>query len=67
MIWSREKKVIIQTFMDNEVRKMLDVYKYNSYINARNSCIIAVLFDTGIRNFELCNLKKIDVRETTIL
>lgn len=67
MIWSREKKVIIQTFMDNEVRKMLDVYKYNSYINARNRCIIAVLFDTGIRNFELCNLKKIDVRETTIL
>ena len=53
--------------MDNEVRKMLDVYKYNSYINARNRCIIAVLFDTGIRNFELCNLKKIDVRETTIL
>lgn len=64
--WSREKKVIIQTFTDNEVRKMLDVYKYDSYINARNRCIIAVLFDTGIRNFELCNLKRIDVRETTI-
>lgn len=64
--WSREKKVIIQTFTDNEVRKMLDVYKYDNYINSRNRCIIAILFDTGIRNFELCNLKRIDVRETTI-
>lgn len=24
------------------------------------------MFDTGIRNLELCNLKRIDVRETTI-
>ena len=58
--------MIIQTFTDSEVRKMIDVYKYDSYINARNKCIIALLFDTGIRNLELCNLKRIDVRETTI-
>ena len=64
--WLREKKVIIDTFTDKEVRKMLDVYKFDSYINARNMCIMAVLFDTGIRNLELCNLSKLDVRESVI-
>lgn len=64
--WLKEKKVIIETFTDNEVRRMLDVYKFDSYINARNKCIIAVLFDTGIRNLELCNIKRADVRESTI-
>ena len=64
--WLREKKVIIDTFTDKEVRKMLDVYKFDSYINARNKCIMAVLFDTGIRNLELCNLSKLDVRESVI-
>ena len=64
--WLRERKVIIDTFTDKEVRKMLDVYKFDSYINARNKCIMAVLFDTGIRNLELCNLSKLDVRESVI-
>lgn len=64
--WLREKKVIIETFTDNEVRKMLDVYKFDNYINARNKCIMAVLFDTGIRNLELCNLSRLDVRESVI-
>ena len=64
--WLREKKVIIDTFTDKEVRKILDVYKLDSYINARNKCIMAVLFDTGIRNLELCNLSKLDVRESVI-
>ena len=64
--WLREKKVIINTFSDREVRRMLDVYKFDSYINARNKCIMAVLFDTGIRNLELCNIKRTDVRESVI-
>ncbi|WP_294396964.1 tyrosine-type recombinase/integrase [uncultured Clostridium sp.] len=64
--WLREKKIIIDTFTDKEVRKMLDVYKFDSYINARNKCIMAILFDTGIRNLELCNLSKLDVRESVI-
>lgn len=62
----KENKVIIKTFNDNEVRRLLEAFKMNSYINARNKCIIRLLFDTGIRNFELCNIKKIDVKEDFI-
>lgn len=45
---------------------MMDVYNYSSYIHARNKCIMAILIDTGIRNFELCQLKITDIRETVI-
>lgn len=46
--WLRENK----TFSD-EIRRMMDVYTYSTYIGARNKCIMAVLIDTGIRNFKL--------------
>lgn len=62
----REKTVLIETFTDSEVRKILDAYKMDTYINARNRCIISILLDTGIRNSELCNIKNIDVKETVI-
>lgn len=64
--WLREKKIIIKTFSDDEIRKMMDAYNYSSYIHARNKCIMAILIDTGIRNFELCQLKITDMRETVI-
>ena len=38
----------------------------DSYINARNKCIMSVLIDTGIRCSELCNIKTTDVKEITI-
>lgn len=64
--WLKENKSIISTFTDSEVKRMLDYWKFSSYLHARNRCIMAVLFDTGIRNFELCELKNLDVRETVI-
>lgn len=65
--WQKEKKTVIKTFADAEVKKMLDVYKMDKYVNARNKAIIAMLVDTGIRNLELCQLKLSDIKETTIL
>lgn len=64
--FAKEKKTIINTFTDAEVSKMLNVYKFDSYINARNKAILAILFDTGIRCSELCNLRTLDVKETVI-
>ena len=66
VIWLKEKRTVISTFTDIEVKKMLEHWKFSSYLHARNKCIMAVLFDTGIRNFELCQLKKLDVKETVI-
>lgn len=62
----KESKVIINTFTDNEVRKLLDAYKMDTYMNARNKCLISLLIDTGIINLELCEIKNIDIKDTTI-
>lgn len=64
--WVKEEKVLIKTFTDSEVTRMMDIYKGRDYMNLRNKCILAVLFDTGIRNLELCNLKNKDITERTI-
>lgn len=64
--WLRQKKVLIRTFNDAEVGKMIKVWNYKNFYNARNKAIIAMLFETGIRNNELCNLRLLDVRETLI-
>jgi integrase/recombinase XerD len=64
--WVKERKVVIKTFTDNEIKEMLNYYKGNDYLAIRNKCIIAMLVDTGIRNFELCTLKVNYLGETTI-
>ncbi|GEP65226.1 integrase [Clostridium beijerinckii] len=62
--WLREGKVIINSFDDDEVNRMMKVYTGSDYMNIRNKCILAILFDTGIRNLELCSIKNDDVKET---
>ena len=46
---------------------MARFFSGSRYLDIRNKLIMMILFDTGIRNFELCNLKLTDVRETYIL
>lgn len=65
--WQREPKVIINTFTDIEARKMLKQWDFKSFYHARNKAIIATLFETGIRNLELCFLNIMDVRDRVIL
>ena len=64
--WLREKKPLITTFTDSEMQKMIKVWDYKNFYHARNKAIIAMLFETGIRNNELCILNIMDVRDTVI-
>jgi integrase/recombinase XerD len=65
--WQREGKVIINTFNDKEILAMLDVYKFTTFLPARNKMILLFLLDTGARNNEVCTLLKEDVKERVIL
>ena len=65
--WQREGKVIIETFHDDEVRKLLEVFDYSTYLSARNKLILAIAFDTGARNTEICSILEEDIRENVIL
>lgn len=64
--WLREGKVLINTFTDDEVSRMMQVYKGSDYLVIRNKCIMAILFDCGIRNLELCSLTNKDVKDNYI-
>lgn len=45
---------------------MIKVYKGSRFLDVRNQLIMVMLFDTGMRNSELCNLRVADIRETYI-
>ncbi|WHY64708.1 tyrosine-type recombinase/integrase [Neobacillus sp. SuZ13] len=62
----REPKVIIKTFDDLEIKRMINVYNNTNYLEMRNKLIIMFLVDLGIRNLELCSLTHLDVMETVI-
>ena len=63
----REDKRIITTFNDEEVRRILQYAPEATYSNIRDKCIIAFLFDTGIRVSELCGIRNDDIRVDSIL
>ncbi|HEY4549326.1 MAG TPA: tyrosine-type recombinase/integrase [Bacillus sp. (in: firmicutes)] len=62
----KEPKVIIKTFDDNGINRMIDVYKPNTYLGIRNKLIIMCFVDLGIRNLELCSLTHLNILDTTI-
>ena len=65
--WQREGKVIIQTFTDEEVGRMMNVYSGSNYLSIRNKLILAIAFDTGARNTEICSIREQDIRDNVIL
>lgn len=63
----KEPKVLIQTFSDDEVRSLLSAFDYSTYLSARNKMILAIAFDTGARNTEICQIKREDIHDNVIL
>ena len=64
--WAKETMPLIRTFNDSEVKRMLAVYSEKSYMEIRNKTILYMLFDTGIRNYELCCLSLDTVTDNSI-
>jgi integrase/recombinase XerD len=65
--WQREGKVLIETFTDEEVHTLLNAFNFSSYLQARNKLILAIAFDTGARNTEICTILNSDIRDNVIL
>ncbi|MDO4292114.1 MAG: tyrosine-type recombinase/integrase [Eubacteriales bacterium] len=62
----KEPIVMIETFTDDEVKKMLGAFSGSRFLDIRNQLILIMLFDTGIRNSEACDLKMDDLRVGSI-
>ena len=65
--WQKQGKVIINTFTDDEVRSLLEVFDFSTFLSARNKLILAIAFDTGARNTEMCDILETDIRDNVIL
>lgn len=64
--FQKEPEVLITTFTDKEVEAMVNYYKGRHFLDIRNKLIMVILFDTGMRCSELCDLKVTDIRANVI-
>lgn len=62
-----QPKIIIETFNEEEIKKLLKYYTGNDFLSIRNKTIIALLFDTGMRCNEMILMKQEDIAENYIL
>lgn len=63
----KEEKTVIVTFNDDEVARIINDVKEETYSNVRDKLILIFLFDTGIRVSELCSIKINDIASRHIL
>ncbi|UNK19275.1 tyrosine-type recombinase/integrase [Paenibacillus sp. N3/727] len=63
----KEAKTVIVTFNDDEVSRVINDLREETYSNVRDKLILITLFDTGIRVSELCGIKNVDVARRHIL
>ncbi|WP_127545651.1 MULTISPECIES: phage integrase N-terminal SAM-like domain-containing protein [Paenibacillus] len=64
--WLKQPKIFIQTFDDDEVKRMISAFKGDYYLSLRNKLIPMLFVDLEIRNLELCTLATLDVRDSVI-
>ncbi len=65
--WCKEEKPVIMTFKASQVRSMLQAAKGNDFIHLRDTAVLTMLFETGIRCWELCCIKKKDIHDDFII
>ncbi|MBR2564326.1 MAG: tyrosine-type recombinase/integrase [Paenibacillus sp.] len=63
----KEAKTVIITFNDEEVSRIINDVREETYSNVRDKLIVIMLFDTGIRVSELCSIKNEDIARRHIL
>ena len=63
----KEEKKVIVTFNDEEVKRIINDVKEETYSNIRDKLILIMLFDTGIRVSELCGIREQDISARHIL
>lgn len=64
--FQKEEITVITTFNNEEVQRMVDYYNGKHFLPLRNKLLITVLFDSGIRNSELCDIQMEDIYENAI-
>lgn len=64
---AKGEKVIIRTFSEDELKRMIGYYNGNDYISVRNKVIIMLLVDTGMRLSEVTSLTDEQIKNDYII
>lgn len=64
--FQKEEITLIETFNQEEVKRMVSCYSGRRFLEQRNKLIIVLLLDSGIRNNELCDIRMEDVHENAL-
>ena len=65
--WDKEDKPVINTFTENQVRMLLRNCQGRDFISLRDTAILTMLFETGVRCWELCCIKDEDIHDDYII
>lgn len=65
--WCKEEKPVIIAFRPEHVRDMLNDCSGSNYIAVRDRAVLTMLFETGIRCWELCCMRSEDIHEDFIV
>lgn len=65
--WCKEERPVIVAYNPSDVRKMLQSCKGYDFISVRDNAVLTVLFETGIRCWELCCVQKEDIHDDFIV
>ena len=63
----KKEKVILRTFSDAELKKLVNFYQGHDYLTIRNKVIMMLLIDTGIRLSELTGLTEEQIKMDYII
>lgn len=65
--WLKEEKPVIQTFSPADIKKLFKNCCGNDFMDIRDTCILTMFFETGIRCLELCSIKESDIHSDFII
>ena len=65
--WCKQDKAVIMAFQPQDVRRLLQSCKGYDYLSIRGAAVLTMLFETGIRCWELCCIQKSDIHSDFII
>lgn len=65
--WCKEEKPVIRAFQPKDVKRMLADCGGRDFLSVRDKTVLTMLFETGIRCWELCCIKNEDIHEDFIV
>lgn len=65
--WVKEERPVIKAFSNRDVKRMMDNCKGADYLSLRDTAILTILFETGIRCLELIMIKQSDIHDDYIV